>query len=283
MKIIYSKKCAEYFEKSEEESPNRVLKTADLLKKKYFEFLEPKKADEKDILRIHSKEFLEVLKKQDSKNPLVDSTFFYKDILDYAKISAGGAILAMEKCFEEKTFSLMRPPGHHAGKTIAGFCFLNNMAIAVKKALEDKKAEKVAIIDIDVHAGNGTQEMVLGDKRILFCSIHQSPLYPWTCLENQNNCFNYLVKKNTKEKEYLKKLEEVIKKVKEFNPDLIGVSAGFDTYKKDKIGKLKLEIETYKKIGQMIKSLDKPTFSILEGGYSNWLPECILSYIKGLQ
>jgi len=283
MKIIYSKKCGEFFDKSEEELPYRILKTAKLLRKNNFKFIQPQKATEKDILRVHSKEHLDVLKYEKKDSPLVDYATLHKNIFDYTTLSAGGAILAMEKCFEEKTFSLMRPPGHHAGKTIGGFCFLNNISIAVKKALDEKKAKKVAIIDIDVHAGNGTQEMVLGDERILFCSIHQSPKYPWTCLTNEKNCFNFLVKKKTREKEYLKIFEEVIKKVKEFNPDLIAVSAGFDTFKKDRIGSIKLEKKTYRKIGKIIKSLNKPTFSVLEGGYSNYLPECVLNYIIGLQ
>jgi len=282
MKIIYSEKCAEYSEKSEEESPERILKTAELLKKERFNFITPLPAKEKDILRVHSKELFETLK-YGKRNPISENVNLHKNIFDYACLSAGGAILAMEKCFEEHTFSLMRPPGHHAGKTMGGFCFLNNIVIAVKKALDEKKVKKVAILDIDVHAGNGTQEMILGDKRILFFSIHQAPLYPWCCLENKDNCLNYHIKKGTKEEEYLKKLENIFTQIKKFNPDLIAVSAGFDTYKKDPLGDIKLEIETYEKIGKKIKSLGKPIFSILEGGYSEGLPECVHSYLKGFQ
>lgn len=284
MKIIYSKKCAEYFDKQEEENPERVLKTAELLEKKGFDFIEPLKAQEKDILRVHSSKLLESIKYR-KKNELIDSDMtLHENIFEYASLSVGGAILAMETCLKSKesSFSLMRPPGHHAGKTAGGFCFFNNIAIAVKKALEEKKAEKVAIIDIDVHAGNGTEEIFLGNEDVLVFSIHQCPWYPYSCLESKNNCFNYPINEGTREEEYLKKIEEILEKVKEFDPDLIGVSAGFDTYKEDPLGEVKLEIETYEKIARMIKNLGKPMFSVLEGGYSNKLPECIYSYLRGL-
>jgi acetoin utilization deacetylase AcuC-like enzyme len=283
MKIIFSPESVEFSKEDEYESPKRVKESYNLLKNKGFKFLKPEAANESDILSVHSKELLNAIKTCGKENSeLLDCDLVrYDNIFYFASLSAGGAIKAMELCFKEPTFALIRPPGHHAGKIAEGFCFFNNMAIAVRNALETKKAKKVAILDLDLHHGNGTESVFLKDKRVLFISLHESPLYPGTGLINQDNCINYPLEYGTNEETYLEKLKDAIKKIKEFNPDLIGISAGFDTYKEDPLGNIKLEITSYEKIAKMIKSLNKPTFSILEGGYSRELPECIYSYIKG--
>ncbi|MFN3301854.1 MAG: histone deacetylase, partial [Patescibacteria group bacterium] len=177
------------------------------------------------------------------------------------------------------SFSLMRPPGHHAGKDFCGgFCYFNNLAIAVAKFL--KKDKKVAILDIDCHHGNGTEDIFLGKNNVLYISLHESPLYPGTGLESRFNCLNFPLPPRTQEKEYLQTLEIALEKISQFKPNLLAISAGFDTYKKDPLTYFGLEIDSYQKIGEKIAQLNLPTFSVLEGGYSQSLPLCLYNFIK---
>jgi acetoin utilization deacetylase AcuC-like enzyme len=179
------------------------------------------------------------------------------------------------------TFSLMRPPGHHATQNIlGGFCYFNNIAIASLKLKES--AGKVAIIDFDCHHGNGTEDIFFGKKDFLYLSLHQSPLYPGTGTESRGNCLNYPVAPRTSPEKYLSILEKGLNQVKEFEPGLLAVSAGFDSYVLDPITSLSLEKITYRKIGSMLARLGKPLFSVLEGGYSRDIPECIEQFLIGL-
>ena len=140
----------------------------------------------KNILKVHDISYIKLLKKgliEDEDTPA------YPNIYEYARLAAGGAILAAKI----NGFSLMRPPGHHVGRKgialnapIRGFCYLNNIAIAVKY-LE----KSTLILDLDGHHGNGTQEIFLGDPNVIFISLHKYPLYPRTGLYSEVNCYNY--------------------------------------------------------------------------------------------
>jgi acetoin utilization deacetylase AcuC-like enzyme len=189
---------------------------------------------------------------------------------------------------KEKTFSLMRPPGHHAGKngialnsSSLGFCYFNNIAIATAKALDYHK--KVAIIDVDYHHGNGTQEIFLGDERVLYVSLHAFPAYPGSGEKSEKNCLNFPLSHTTSRKEYFDTLRKACEEVKKFNPSLIGVSFGADTHKNDLVGGLNLEEEDYFKIGKMIAGLEKPSFAVLEGGYSSSMPKCVYNFINAME
>jgi acetoin utilization deacetylase AcuC-like enzyme len=251
-----------------------------LLKEKGFEFIEPLACTEEDILLMHSKDLLEKVKNLDFFEP---DTPALPDIFNYASLSAGAAIQAMELSLREKRpyFSLMRPPGHHAGKDkLGGFCYFNNIAVSVKKALLQNK--RVAILDIDVHHGNGTEEIFRGKANVLYVSMHQVPLYPGTGLESSGNCLNYPLIPGTEEGIYITVFREALVKIKDFSPDLIAISAGFDTYKADPLANIKLEIQTYQKINQLINTLNIPYFCVLEGGYSEELKDCVLAFVSGL-
>ncbi len=279
MKIVYSPKCLEYGEVGHPESPIRVGDSYQFLKDKNFEFVEPEPAQEKDLFLVHTKRLVEEVKNERILDP---DTPNIKGIYNYALLSAGGAIKAMELALTgEKSFSLMRPPGHHAGKDFCGgFCYFNNIAIAVAKALE--KVKKAAILDIDCHHGNGTENIFLGKNNVLYVSLHQSPLYPGTGLKSQFNVFNFPLSSETTEKEYLESLDKGLKKISDFQPDVLAISAGFDTYKKDPITMFNLGIETYQKIGKKISDLNLPTFAVLEGGYSSDLPQCLYNFVNNL-
>lgn len=287
MKIFFSKKCIGYSHQGHPESPERVSSAYDYLKNNCSRFtvhgslfIEPTPCNDEDILLAHMPKLLEEVKKEsffDADTPALSGIF------EHARLSAGSAINAAELCLKgEKTFSLMRPPGHHAARnSLGGFCYFNNVAIAALKV--QGTAGKIAIIDFDCHHGNGTEDIFFGKKDFLYLSLHQSPLYPGTGLRSRENCINYPLSANTSPDKYLSVFGEGLKHIEQFNPGLLAISAGFDSYKLDPITSFSLEKETYKEIGHMLAELNKPLFAVLEGGYSDDLPECIYQFLIGLE
>jgi acetoin utilization deacetylase AcuC-like enzyme len=280
IKIIFSPRSLEYYSPGHPESPERVEKSAQfLMRKKGLEFIEPMPVGEIVILSVHDKELVGRVKQ---------GNFFELDtpnlpgIFDYARLAVGAAALAAELGLKgQKSFSLLRPPGHHAGKNeLGGFCYFNNIAIAVERII--KRAGKIAIVDFDCHHGNGTEEIFLGRPEVIYVSVHQQGIYPGTGLKSIQNCFNFPLTGDSRPSEYLAIFSEALEKIKEFQPNLIAVSAGFDGYKNDPIGGLKLELETYREIGRRLNQLNLPLFAVLEGGYSRDLPECIYNFLIGL-
>ena len=284
MKIFYSPRCLEYSQPGHPESPERARSAYEYLEQKGYEFTGPKPCSEEDILLAHTPPLLERVKKE---NFFDYDTPAFPGIYGIALLSAGSAVDAAMHCMTkgEMAFSLMRPPGHHATKNdLGGFCYFNNIAIACLKAQKDlSDVDRVAIVDFDCHHGNGTEDIMLGKKGFLYLSLHQSPLYPGTGLQSRENCINLPLGPHTGPDEYLSVLAEGLKAVEEFHPDLLAVSAGFDSYKGDPIANHSLEQETYRKIGGMLARLKKPAFAVLEGGYSRDLPECIYQFLSGLE
>lgn len=260
-RLIFSEKCLNYGA-WHIEGPQRVKKALNFLSKKNYSFLEPSPALEDDLLRVHEIEYIWNLRKglvEDSDTPAYDNIF------EYARLSAGGAILAAKT----ESFSIMRPPGHHAGSTGSalgvfsrGFCYLNNIAIAVKNM--DKPA---LILDIDGHHGNGTQEIFQGDPKVNFISLHRFPHYPGTGEKSKDNCLNFPLEADCGEKKYMQTLERALRMINLENIELVGVSAGFDTHNGD-LASLGLNEKSYCHIGKRIAMLKKSTFFVLEGGYN---------------
>lgn len=276
-KIIFSEKCLGYGS-WHIESPARVKKAYEILKQEGYEFLTPEPAPEEDILKVHDAEYIWNLKKgfvEDTDTPA------YENIYEYARLAAGGAILAAKV----NGFSLMRPPGHHAGKSGAalgaytrGFCYLNNIAIAVRKL-----NKPTLILDIDGHHGNGTQEIFTGDKKISYISLHRYPHYPGTGQVSEGNCLNFPLWADCGEEIYLKTLAEALQKIDTKKFEVVAVSAGFDTYAGD-LASLGLTEKAYREIGKLIKSLEKPAFFVLEGGYQGEnVGRAIHALLNGLQ
>ena len=280
MKISFSKECLEYYSLSHLECPLRVSAPYKYLKEKGYEFREPSICNKEDILLAHSRKLFEEIKTGDFFDA---DTPALPNIFHYACLAVGSAIeAALLSLKGENTFSLMRPPGHHATRNnLGGFCYFNNIAIAVMRA--KKIVDKIAIVDLDCHHGNGTQDIFLEEKSIIYVSLHQSPLYPGTGIGSEANCFNYPLSAYTDSASYINTLKKALENVVKFNPDLIAVSMGFDTYKLDPIANLSLEIDTYNQIGKLLSDLRKPLFSILEGGYNcQGLPECIEQFLIGI-
>jgi acetoin utilization deacetylase AcuC-like enzyme len=178
----------------------------------------------------------------------------------------------------------MRPPGHHALRDRAmGFCYLNNIAIAVLEALATG-SKRVAVFDFDVHHGNGTEAILLDRPGCAFFSIHQFPCFPGTGAVNVGtNCFNYPVAPDAPRETYRATLARALDDLNSFQPDLVAVSAGFDAYARDPLADGTLLAEDFHWLGRSLRGLGAPLFSLLEGGYSRDLPELIFAYLKGIE
>ena len=159
-----------------------------------------------------------------------------------------------------------------------GFCYFSNIAIAVLDALEDG-AKRVAVWDFDAHHGNGTEEIVAHNPRIAFASIHQFPAYPGTGAKSFANIDNYPVTPYTPRQEHVDVAERALEKLLKFKPDLLLVSAGFDAYSGDPLVQMTLEQEDFAMFGTWLRKINIPVAAILEGGYSDDLPELIDAFL----
>jgi acetoin utilization deacetylase AcuC-like enzyme len=259
-KIVFSEKCLNYGD-WHIEGPTRVKMAHEILKEKNYGFLEPTPASEEAVLKVHEADYIWKLKKGLVEDP---DTPAYADIYDYARLSAGGAILAAEV----NGFSLMRPPGHHAGRSGAalgvytrGFCYVNNVAVAVKSL-----GKAALILDVDGHHGNGTQEVFQGDEKVVYVSLHRYPFYPGTGAYSEGNCLNFPLPADCGEQHYLRVLDEALSMVDMGRFEVVAVSVGFDAHSGD-LASLGLTEDSYREIGKRIGWLKKPTFFVLEGGY----------------
>jgi acetoin utilization deacetylase AcuC-like enzyme len=229
VKVITDERCTAYESPGHPERPARIIKTVERLraqKELPITWAEPPVADEGKILRAHSAKHLERVKSVevdfDSDTPA------YKNIFEHASRSAGGACLSMEAARSgEMTFSLLRPPGHHATRDRAmGFCYFNSVAIAALEALA-AGVTRVAIYDFDVHHGNGTEQILINKPNTFVVSIHQYPCYPGTGIRNVgNNCLNYPLGPHTPRADYRKILNGALEELKKFKPTMVGCRRG---------------------------------------------------------
>jgi len=198
-----------------------------------------------------------------------------------ATLDAVGSIITAIDGVQNKNFNnafcAVRPPGHHAEKNKAmGFCIYNNVAVGANYLINKYKLKKVAIIDFDVHHGNGTQDIFCDNEKVLYISTHQYPYYPGSGTNDEkgkhNNILNIPLPAGTTSEEYLNAYEFVLKKIKEFKPEFILLSAGFDAHKDDPLAQLQLESKDFYSITKRTLELSKQycdgkVVSILEGGY----------------
>ena len=193
----------------------------------------------------------------------------------------------------KNAFCAVRPPGHHAEKNKAmGFCIYNNVAVGANYLINKYKLNKIAIIDFDVHHGNGTQDIFYDNEKVLYISTHQYPYYPGSGTNDEkgkhNNILNIPLPAGTTSEEYLNAYEFVLKKIKEFKPEFILLSAGFDAHKDDPLAQLQLESKDFYNITKRTLELSKQycdgkVVSILEGGYDlQALQESTEMHVKAL-
>ncbi len=216
-----------------------------------------------------------------------------KDAITDAVGSIIAAIDGVQSKEFKNAFCAVRPPGHHAEKNKAmGFCIYNNVAVGAHYLLEKYKLKKVAIVDFDVHHGNGTQDIFYNDHRVLYVSTHQFPYYPGSGSDQEkgkfNNIFNIPLPAGTNSEEYLNAYEFVLKKLKEFKPEFVLFSAGFDAHKDDPLAQLQLNSDDFYNLTKRTLELSKSCcsgkiVSILEGGYDlNALRESTEMHVNAL-
>ena len=193
----------------------------------------------------------------------------------------------------KNVFCPVRPPGHHAEKDKAmGFCIYNNVAVGAHYLIEKYKLNRIAIIDFDVHHGNGTQDIFYENQKVLYISTHQYPFYPGTGSVNEkgkyNNILNIPLPAGTNSEEYLNAYEHVLKKLGKFKPEFLLFSAGFDAHADDPLAQFMLKSEdfyiiTKRTLAVANKSINNKVVSILEGGYDlNALKESTEMHLKAL-
>ena len=214
-----------------------------------------------------------------------------------ATLDAVGSIITAIDGVQNKNFNnafcAVRPPGHHAEKNKAmGFCIYNNVAVGANYLINKYKLKKIAIIDFDVHHGNGTQDIFYDNEKVLYISTHQYPYYPGSGTNDEkgkhNNILNIPLPAGTTSEEYLNAYEFVLNKIKEFKPEFILLSAGFDAHKDDPLAQLQLESKDFYNITKRTLELSKQycdgkVVSILEGGYDlQALQESTEMHVKAL-
>lgn len=286
MKIIADDRCLLYSKPAHPERPARVGAVVAHLRSQTrlpLEWVAASEAPETCLLRAHSPEHLDRVRRPNGD--FDPDTPAYPDIFEHACRSAGGALQAMRLARAgERSFSLLRPPGHHASvERVSGFCYFNSVAVAALTALAEG-VQRVAVLDFDVHHGNGTEDILCYRPGVAFFSVHQFPSYPGTGGAHVgDNCFNYPLEPNSPRQDYLRLLSRALEELKRFEPDLLAISAGFDGYAGDPVGEEALEVEDYGWLGRQIRALGVPAFGLLEGGYSDELPALVLAYLAGLE
>jgi len=243
----------------------------------------PSKVSDEILLTTHESNYINLVKSSFPKQGFssLDGDTIISPGSKEATFDAVGSIITAIDGLENKEFKnafcCVRPPGHHSSQNkAAGFCIFNSVSIGCSYLLKKYKYKKIAIVDFDVHHGNGTQDIFFNNENVLFISTHQYPYYPGTGSEQEkgkfNNILNIPLPAGTSSEEYLNAFERVLKKLKEFKPEFILISAGFDAHKDDPLAQFNLTTEDYHTITKRILEASKKfcngkIVSILEGGY----------------
>ena len=267
------------------ECPERIQAIEDQLIQSrldgHLKRIDPPLATEADITRVHSEDHLAFIKSKaptsgyamiDGDTIMNSSTW---NVSLRAAVAAIAAVDAVMKGEVNNAFCAVRPPGHHAEPHRSmGFCVFNTIAIATRYAIEQYDLDRVAVIDFDVHHGNGTEAAFIDDPHVLMCSFFQHPFYPYSGLEGGDNMVNIPLPASTSGKLVREMISKIwIPRLQEFKPQLIMISAGFDAHREDDLGQMGLVEDDYVWITQQLmnvanQSCDGKIVSCLEGGYN---------------
>ena len=284
------------------ENKYRIQSILERLKKRNFsnlQWYEPGKFDESYLSKTHNNLYIKEVKNAFPKKGQIflDGDTVISPGSNEASYDAVASIISAIDSVKTKklknAFCAVRPPGHHAEYDKAmGFCIFNNVAVGTNYLIDKYKLQRVAIIDFDVHHGNGTQNIFYSNEKVLYISTHQYPHFPGTGASHEkgshNNIFNLPLPAGTNSNEYFDAYEHVLKKLNEFKPEFIFFSAGFDAHEDDPLSNINLKSQDYFEITKrtLIASRDYckgNIVSILEGGYDlNALAESTEEHIKAL-
>jgi acetoin utilization deacetylase AcuC-like enzyme len=260
------------------ESPRRI----EALLEEFDEWVEAAPATREQLERVHTAEHVETISSVGADTWLDGDTPASATSWDAALLAAGGAIQAAAT----GGFALVRPPGHHAlAERAMGFCLFNNVAVAARAAQAEHGAERVAILDWDVHHGNGTQAIFWDDPTVLYVSLHQWPFYPGTGGPDEQNAttLNVPLPAGSGDDDYLRAFEEVVEPaVHGFTPDLLLVSAGFDAHAQDPIAWMEVTEFGFQELARRCRHLAPGVGAVLEGGYNvETLPGLVSAALDG--
>ena len=239
---------------------------------------------EKYIALVHTRSYQEMVRDACMNHTVLAEVNLSPDSYAAACSAVGLTVMASER----GDFAVVRPPGHHAKPERAdGFCLFNNIAIAAQKMVNEGK--RVFILDIDGHHGDGTQEIFYRSDQVFFCSIHQQYVYPGSGSKDERGVgagigytINFPLDEGAGDHELLKAVDTAIGKAMEFKPDVVGVSAGFDGYIKDRLLGLNYTLEGYYQCGRKLGQSFDHVFAVLEGGYHMDILKCTQHFIRGV-
>lgn len=261
--------------------PERPERLARLLGR-FSDYEEGAPATREQLAAVHAEAYIDAVDALREEVWLDVDTLAGPTTWEAARLAAGCAVRAVER----ESFALVRPPGHHALRSSAmGFCIFNNVAIAARHALDALAIERIAIVDFDVHHGNGTEALLRADPRVLVVSLHQWPFWPGSGGPGTSDetTLNVPLPQGSGDEDYRRAfVEEVEPAVRRFAPDLVIVSAGFDAHVDDPLAGMRVTRDGFRELARRCAALGPRLAAVLEGGYNlDTLPSLVEAALEG--